>query len=1091
MQNILLITITPTKANRSLFTSESKEMLAIEDTITTTIKKFNGSLFSNTQKEFYSSFTNDLILSCAIELFDLLIDILGTKNIRTIKISLGEGTTLKIGSHLIGPGVLQAQRINNICPPGQILLSKNLYSSLPPLATSNIYDYGHSLLIDLETPIHLIGTTSNAEINPTRITDKRFTYPTNLPTFPTPLISRSSELRDLKNLLLDHRSLTITGPAGTGKSRIGLHVGAECHKIFNHGVYYITFNNHLDLNDQIFQLSTALGFVFSSNEEIEEQLFSFLRTKKVLIIADCNSTFSPLHISFLETIIQKTTAVRVLALARSPLGIKQETIYTLNCIEKPKENPSITDLLYSSHAVSLYLTHALYMYPDLPIQKKELHDIVEICSLLKGNPQAIIMAAAWSKTLKVSELHTTLQELIPDLEEQENRIEGFPSRNNQLRAMFEATLQNLNKDEYEAFIRLSIFTSPFSPEDAQKAAGVSEAMMTRLYHKSPLQKSHDRHFFMHKVFKRIAYEELLASPFLNAIHETFYHHYMEQTYKVSLKLYSAKQNEALTFFENNKENIIASWHLCLNNATLFEIEKCITPLFEFIDENHLYVEGASLFEPFKNTLENPSIEPNGFTRFCSAKIITVLGTFHMHLNNSDIAHELFTSAIDIWTSLLEQPDSVRKFKTKNEIQLEYARTSVYYGDLLRRDGNATKSITYSKQGLSIFDTLNNTTAIAWVHTIIGSTYLNNNAPTDAIEHFKLSLTNFKYSNYPAGIQWAQKNLAHCYYNSGNFTEAQKFYTIHDYEKSIDQKADTTGMLSPREKEEASIENLFTLAQVHHEMGNYVKALHLSERTLILSSEHSNSIAIADSIFLMATIHASMGNYKKSKTQLQECLGLYQSLQSSIGVSKVNLELARLHLYTEMYTTMNDYLKHIDTQTISITAPKIHIDYQNILGLYSFYTDVLPLAEEAFKKAHTESAKIQYENGTIRSLKNLSKLELASGNTSKALFLFSEIIQTASHNGILPVILESMLDITQILIETKDFEYAMDILIYIYNHKSSNAYTRKCAKKKLFKMPPKYGKQFFFYCINNEEHRDIKEFSASIISNIEIAIQHTF
>ncbi|MGL1901763.1 MAG: hypothetical protein OCC49_06480 [Fibrobacterales bacterium] len=1084
MQYILLTSITPSRQNQSLFSSDSKIMDSIDDTIITTILKYGGHSFTTTTHHYFASFTNDFPLKCAIEIFDLLLELIGSKNIRAVRISMGTGPTVSINSYIIGSAVAQARRLNAVCPGGQILLPKAAYETLPALMHSNVMDYGTPILTDLLISDHIFGTTSTATLNPGHITEKRITTPTNLPLYETPLTGRENELNVLQNMLLDNRVLSITGPAGVGKTRLSHHLGAQCHKIFSAGVFYIDFNDQMDLQEHLFTLATNLKITLHSASDIDTQIIIHLKNKKILIIADCGTLFLSHHLEFLTRLIQNTSSLQLLLVTRLPVELPNEKVFTLGNLPLPSLDASLVEHLFGESSFMLYLNHALYMYPDLVLNDATIKMIINICHVLQGTPQAILMAATWSKTLTVNQLNNTLEQLIPEFEKRDQTIPDLPKRNNALRAMFEATLQDLKNDEYDAFIKLSIFKNSFNTYDAQKATGVQALTIARLFNKSPLIKTSSELYTMEKVFKRIAYEELLASDSMNSVHQSYYHYYLEVLSKNLPKIHSSHQNKILEYFKVNKENIISAWHLCINNGSLEEIVLFMNALFEPLDRLHAYAEIIILFDVLRTTLDEATLIQSPDVISCKAQLHSILGSCYTHLQAPEDAEALLTHSLSLSNELLASSQSTIDGQ---DIEYNQAVTLIRMSTLNTFLNKKDDALTSAQKALKVFIAKQNSTAHAWAEGIIGLIYLQMDLCEKAVSHFKESLVQYQYSNYPAGIQWAQHNLARSLYNSGNFSEAQKYSSISEFESgSGTNQQDLT--LYNSTHEELTIEKLVTLVSIYHQVGDYPKALTTAEKLLILSSNNGNSKVIGETLLSMGMIHSSLGNFKKSKSQLDEALSLFEKNEQKYGINQSYLHLATLQWQSNKITLMGDYLNKIDTESIP-SQSTFTVDYNNILGIHALLTQNFVNADESFTKAHTMSVHLNYENGTMRAINNLSKLALASKNIPEALNRFNTLIPIAHKSGTYPIILESLLDLSQILINSKEYEFAMDTLIFIYNHKATNGYVKKCAKKKLFKMPPKYGKQFFFYCINNEEHRNIKEFCSAIISHIEISLNH--
>src|SRR5205085_12372751 len=139
--------------------------------------------------------------------------------------------------------VHHAARIMSAAHGGQILLSattRELVEHELPSEVS-LRDLGEHRLKDLQRPSHLfqlVIADLPADYPPLKTLDSQ---PHNLPVQPTPLIGREREVAAVQQLLLreDVRLLTLTGPGGSGKTRLGLHVAAELSDHFTDGIYFV------------------------------------------------------------------------------------------------------------------------------------------------------------------------------------------------------------------------------------------------------------------------------------------------------------------------------------------------------------------------------------------------------------------------------------------------------------------------------------------------------------------------------------------------------------------------------------------------------------------------------------------------------------------------------------------------------------------------------------------------------------------------------------------------------------------------------------------------------------------------------------
>jgi transcriptional regulator with XRE-family HTH domain len=125
------------------------------------------------------------------------------------------------------------------------------------------------------------------ESNPV-VTGHDLSPKTNLPIFPTPLIGRERELKELGLLLRDPqcRLLTLVGPGGIGKTRLAIETSSSMQDVFDHGVYFVPLASVGSINAVISTMANAIHFVFYGPSDPKVQFLNYLKEKRVLLVVD-------------------------------------------------------------------------------------------------------------------------------------------------------------------------------------------------------------------------------------------------------------------------------------------------------------------------------------------------------------------------------------------------------------------------------------------------------------------------------------------------------------------------------------------------------------------------------------------------------------------------------------------------------------------------------------------------------------------------------------------------------------------------------------------------------------------------------------
>ena len=194
------------------------------------------------------------------------------------------------GDRYLGLDVSRAARIGAAAHGGQALLSqatRDLVEDELPEGVS-LRDLGEHRLKDLTSAQRLsqiVVAGLSDEFPPLRTLENR---PTNLPVQPTPLIGREVELAAVAELVsrADVRLVTLTGPGGSGKTRLALQAAAELVEDFPHGVYFVALEPIADLALVLPTIAQTLGLRESGAASLADRLKEFLADKRLLLVLD-------------------------------------------------------------------------------------------------------------------------------------------------------------------------------------------------------------------------------------------------------------------------------------------------------------------------------------------------------------------------------------------------------------------------------------------------------------------------------------------------------------------------------------------------------------------------------------------------------------------------------------------------------------------------------------------------------------------------------------------------------------------------------------------------------------------------------------
>jgi predicted ATPase/serine/threonine protein kinase len=294
--------------------------------------------------------------------------------------------------------------------------------------------------------------------------------PSNLPHPPTPLLGRDGERDDVLSLLRrdDVRMVTLTGPGGTGKTRLSLDVAGELLRDYDGGVWWVSLGAILDARLVLSEIAAVLG-VHEGGVSLLDAVKGALRGRTLLLVLDnCEQVLDAAPV--LADLLAAAPGVKVLATSRSPLHLRGEREYAVPPLTLPPlDLPLAAEALTQYAAVALFVERAAAVKSDFALTPDDTRAIAEICVRLDGLPLAIELAAARIKLLPPRAMLARVGSRFKLLA---GGARDLPQRHQTMRAAISWGYHLLDDAEKELFATLSVFRGGFSLEAAERLAGV-------------------------------------------------------------------------------------------------------------------------------------------------------------------------------------------------------------------------------------------------------------------------------------------------------------------------------------------------------------------------------------------------------------------------------------------------------------------------------------------------------------------------------------------------------------------------------------------------------------------------------------------
>ncbi len=289
----------------------------------------------------------------------------------------------------------------------------------------------------------------------------------NIPFQTTPLVGREKELKAVAALLRDpgRRLVTLTGPGGIGKTRLGFQVAEQLTPHYEGGAWVVELACVDDPTILSQRVAAALGLREAPDDALLEALLAHLQSRHLLLVLDNCEHLHGACAQLVRELLASCPRVHVLVTSREPLHIAGEATWPV----PPLELPDLANLtpardLLGYESVHLFVDRAERVFPFFSISEQNAPAIAEVCHRLDGIPLAIELAASWVRVLSVSQIVDRLGDRFALLASADQTI---PARQRTLEATLDWSYDLLNEQERVLFQRLSVFAGGFTVQAAE------------------------------------------------------------------------------------------------------------------------------------------------------------------------------------------------------------------------------------------------------------------------------------------------------------------------------------------------------------------------------------------------------------------------------------------------------------------------------------------------------------------------------------------------------------------------------------------------------------------------------------------------
>jgi predicted ATPase/class 3 adenylate cyclase len=743
----------------------------------------------------------------------------------TVRIGLHTGDgALDADGEYVGADVHRAARVGAVGHGGQVILSETTSSlvadELPDGVT--IRGLGEHRLKDLrpERLCQLVIDGLRNDFPPIRSLDRQ---PNNLPTQLTSFVGRDAELAEAATLLSRTRLLTLTGPGGTGKTRLSLQLAANVADQFEDGTWFVALEPVRDPVLVASRIASVLGLVESGNRSARDLIVEWLGARHILLVLD-NFEQVVEAAPLVADLLRSCARLSVIATTRAALRVSGEQEYPVPGLPAPRDILAMSELeklnlpvdqrgvaaegISQYEAVRLFIARAVAVRPDFAVTNDNAPAVAGICARLHGMPLAIELAAARIKVL-------TPEAILGRLEHQLGVLAAgsrdLPERQQTLRGAITWSYDLLADGERRLLGRLAVFVGGCNLEIGEAVCGpaseiggeVLDGLMS-LADQSLVRVEEiegETRFRQLDTIREFAREQLGASGEADEIERRHSAAFVELATTAAPDLAGNRQRAALGRLERDHDNIRA----VLDRATAAGDVGTAIPLgfamWRYWQKRGHLVEA-------RRRLDAIAREPwSRSDPVLRARLMEALGGVGWWQAERDVMVAAYGEALDIWRSIGDKreianalyndsfqyavamdptasdPDGIGLGEMEEALALyrevgdEHGIANALWGIGNYRyfHGDPNHGVTEAREALELFRRLGDQTMEAWSLHMIGTGLIRLGELPEAIDHVDRAIRLFHAAGDVAGITLGFDDLAAAAAATGDLPRAARLW----------------------------------------------------------------------------------------------------------------------------------------------------------------------------------------------------------------------------------------------------------------------------------------------------------------------------
>ncbi len=553
----------------SVHSDEMPDILREHDRVLgESVNSHNGSLIKHTGDGIFASFTDPFdCIRCSLDMLQGINTVEEASGVAlSIRVGIHAGSALERDGDLFGPDINLTARVMNAAVGGQILATARAVENGLPRGV-RLRDLGFHVLKDVHEPVRLYSII-HPDLKERYSSSRRvLSVPGNLPREQSPFVGREREILQISSMMRseDCRLLTLTGPGGTGKTRLSIRIANELSHRYSDGAFFVPLAE-LDQKESIAsKIALTIGFTPDGDGALEDQLAEHLSRCEMLLVLD-NFEHLTDQAEIPGSLLERTDRLNILVTSRHRLRLRAEWVFEVPGMSLSESGGTDGD----SDGVELFARTAKRIY-GVDIADGDRIKVEGICRTIEGSPLAIELAASMCGILSLSEI----AEQVLDPLSMESVMRDHPDRHSSLEAVFFFSWNLLDPSQKSALCLLTVFKGGFDRRAAESVCGIKIPVLLALRDRSLIWQLQEGYFGIHGTIKYFAGKRTDVMEDPEAVRSAHSEHYLHLLASRENDLVRGDRIGALADLERDLENIRAAWTFAVRTGRTDLLRGCL------------------------------------------------------------------------------------------------------------------------------------------------------------------------------------------------------------------------------------------------------------------------------------------------------------------------------------------------------------------------------------------------------------------------------------------------------------------------------------------------------------------------------------